>query len=55
MKAYSPRTNKGRHVAGHDVHHKTSDQPKGMAAKSAKQLRHAARQEAKKQTQNNDA
>lgn len=49
MKAYAPTTNKGRHVAGHDVHHKTADQPKGMARKSAKALRHAARQHALKQ------
>ena len=47
MKAYSPPTNKGRHVAGHDVHHRTADQPKGAASKRAKHLKKAARQHAK--------
>ena len=48
MRAYAPTTNKGRHLAGHDVHHRTADQPKNAANKSAKKLRHAARQQAKK-------
>lgn len=45
MKAYSPSTNKGRVVAGDDVHHKTANQPKWMAKKQAKTLKHAARQQ----------
>lgn len=49
MKAYSPSTNKGRAVGVDDVHHKTADQPKRGANAAAKALRHAARQEAKKQ------
>lgn len=28
MRAYAPTTKKGRHLAGHDVHHKTADMPK---------------------------
>jgi len=49
MKAYAPPTNKGRHVAGHDVHHRTADQPKAAAKKRSKALRHAARQHAQAQ------
>lgn len=49
MKPYAPTTNKGRHLAGHDVCHRTADQPKSVANKSAKKLRHAARQQASKQ------
>jgi hypothetical protein len=45
MRPYSPETNKGRHLAGHDVHHKTADQPKTFANASAKKLKKAARQE----------
>jgi hypothetical protein len=50
MKPYSPATSKGRTVAGDDVHHKTADQPKRAANASAKALRHAARQDAKRHT-----
>jgi len=50
MKAYCPMTKKGRVVAGHDVHHKTADQPKRAANAAAKSLRHAARQEGKIQS-----
>lgn len=49
MKAYSPNTNKGRTVGVDDVHHKTADQPRRAANAAAKALRHAARQDAKKQ------
>lgn len=49
MRAYSPPTNKGRHVAGHDVHHRTADQPKNAAVKSAKRMRKAARRHGAKQ------
>lgn len=49
MKPYSPRTPKGRVVAGHDVHHKTADQTKPAAIAAAKALRHAARQDGKRQ------
>lgn len=48
MKAYSPQSNKGRTVAGDDVHHKTADQTKQAANTAAKALRHAARQDGKK-------
>lgn len=50
MKPYSPATAKGRTVGGDDVHHKTADQPKSAANAAAKALRHAARQDAKKQS-----
>jgi len=49
MKAYSPQTNKGRTLSGDDVHHATADQPKRAAKAAAKALRHAARQDGKKQ------
>lgn len=45
MKAYGPNTQKGRTVGVGDAHHKAADQPKC----AAKALRHAARQDAKKQ------
>jgi hypothetical protein len=45
MKAYAPDTKKGRHVAGHDVHHKTADMSRAGAKKIAKRLKHAARQQ----------
>lgn len=45
MKVYSPATNKGRHLAGHDVHHKTADMPKPGADMQAKRLKKAARRE----------
>lgn len=48
MKPLSPPTDKGRHVAGHDVHHRTADIPKGGAKKVAKRLKHAARQHGKR-------
>ncbi|WP_144267446.1 hypothetical protein [Comamonas thiooxydans] len=48
MKAYSPQTSKGRHVAGHDVHHKTADMPKPGAIATAKRLRKSARQEGRR-------
>ena len=48
MKAYSPNTSKGRHVAGHDVHHRTADMPAGGRKTAAKKLKHAARQEGRK-------
>lgn len=49
MRPYSPDTNHGRIVAGHDVHHRTADQPKRAANLSAKALKHAARQEGRRQ------
>lgn len=49
MKAYSPNTKHGRTVAGHDVHHKTADQPKRSCNAAAKVLRHSARQDGKRQ------
>ena len=48
MKPYSPNTGKGRTVAVDDVHHRSADQPRAAAKTSAKKLRHAARQDAKK-------
>ena len=53
MIPYSPKTKHGRAVGGHDVHHKTADQPKALANKSAKVLKHAARQHAKQEIINN--
>ena len=49
MRAYSPDTKIGRVIAGHDVHHKTADQPKRASAAAAKALRGAARQQGKRQ------
>ncbi len=49
MKSYSPETDKGRVVAGHDIHHRTADQPKSWANAQAKAMRHAARQEGRDQ------
>lgn len=49
MKAYTPKTSKGRTVGGHDVHHKTADQPRSAAKKAAKRMKHAARQEGAKE------
>lgn len=51
MKAYAPNTTKGRVVGGHDIHHKTADQPKAAAKAAAKAMRHAARQHGKQQAQ----
>ncbi|MNS66165.1 hypothetical protein D3C72_993670 [compost metagenome] len=45
MRVYAPDTKKGRHLAGHDVHHKTADMPKAGANAQAKRLRKAARQQ----------
>lgn len=47
MKPYTPNTDRGRTVGGDDIHHKTADQPKA-AKSSAKAMRHAARQEARR-------
>lgn len=47
MKPYTPNTGKGRTVGGHDIHHRTADQPKAMAKASAKAMRKAARQDAR--------
>jgi len=49
MKAYAPNNAKGRTVGGHDIHHKTADQPKTAAKAAAKTMRHAARQQGKQQ------
>lgn len=49
MHPYSPRNHKGRTVAGHDIHHRTADQPKEAANASAKAMRHAARQDGRRQ------
>ncbi len=48
MKPYTPNTDRGRTVSGDDIHHKTADQPKAGAKSSAKVMRHAARQEARR-------
>lgn len=45
MKPYTPETNKGRKVGGHDIHHRTADQPRKDAKIAAKTMRHAARQD----------
>lgn len=49
MKPYSPETDKGRVVGGHDIHHRTADQPKTWANAQAKSMRHAARQDGQEQ------
>lgn len=49
MKPYTPNTHKGRTVGGHDIHHKTCDQPKHAAKASAKAMRHSARQEGRRE------
>jgi len=48
MKPYTPLTNGGRTVGGHDIHHKTADQPRAGVKKSAKAARHSARQDARR-------
>lgn len=48
MKPYAPTTDTGRTRAVDDVHHRTADQPRRAAKASAKALRHAARQQARK-------
>lgn len=50
MKPYTPATSKGRTVGGDDLHHKTADQPKRAANAAAKSMRHAARQDGKRQS-----
>ena len=47
MKPYVPDTNKGRVVARDDIHHRTADQPRKLAERSAKAARHSARQQAR--------
>ncbi len=49
MKPYTPNNSKGRTVGGHDIHHKTADQPKLATKAAAKAKRHAARQQGKQQ------
>lgn len=49
MKPYSAPTDKGRTVAGEDMHHRTADQPRKAARASAKAQRKAARQHGAKQ------
>ncbi|AXQ68641.1 hypothetical protein HOU00_gp484 [Caulobacter phage CcrPW] len=44
MRPYSPPTDIGRTIAGHEVHHLTADHPRNHARRAAKRLRHAARQ-----------
>ncbi len=48
MKVYAPHTQIGRTRAVDDVHHRTADIPRAGAAKVAKRLRHAARQDGKR-------
>lgn len=50
MKAYTAPTNIGRTRGGDDIHHKTADQPRPAAAKSAKAARHGARQAGKRES-----
>jgi hypothetical protein len=52
MKPYSAPTDKGRTVAGHDVNHRTADQPRKGARAAAKAQRKAARQHGAKQIRN---
>ena len=51
MKVYAPDTGRGRTVAVDDIHHATADQPKSAADSSAKTMRKAARQKAKRDIQ----
>lgn len=55
MKPYSPETRHGRKCAVNYVHHRTADQPKGLANRDAKALRHAARQEGRRLANEGDA
>lgn len=48
MKPYTSQNNKGRTVGGHDIHHRTADQPREAAKAAAKPARHAARQEGRR-------
>lgn len=47
MKPYTPNTDRGRAIAGHDIHHRTADLPREASKKVAKNARHAARQDGK--------
>ena len=47
MKPYTSKTDRGRAIGGHDIHHRTADLPKEGANKVAKAARHAARQDGK--------
>ncbi len=49
MKPYTSDDNKGRTRAGDDIHHRTADQPRAAARKSAKAARHSARQAGQRQ------
>lgn len=49
MKPYTPPTNIGRKRSVDDIHHKTADQPRIEAKKTAKAARHGARQAAKRE------
>lgn len=49
MHPYAPNNDKGRTVGGHDIHHRTADQHKAGANASAKVMRHAARQDGRRQ------
>jgi hypothetical protein len=44
MKPYTPSTNLGRKRSVDDIHHRTADQPRAGAKKSAKVAKHGARQ-----------
>lgn len=48
MKPYTPDTDKGRRLAGDDIHHRTANQPRKAAAIQAKRMRHAARQQGRR-------
>lgn len=48
MKPYAPETNSGRTRAVDDIHHRTADQPRAAARKTAKATRHAARQQGRR-------
>jgi hypothetical protein len=48
MKPYTKQDNVGRSIGGHDIHHKTADQPRTAAKKAAKPARHGARQDAQR-------
>lgn len=50
MKPYAPPTNLGRTRSVDDINHRTADQPRVSAKKSAKVARHGARQAGKKAT-----
>lgn len=49
MKPYAPPTNIGRTRAVDDIHHRTADQPRADAKKTAKAARHGARQAGKQE------